>query len=184
MKKFLILIFAWFAGCYTVIKHPSIDYTDSSGEVYTSHVSYRSNCSSCHSPSELSYFYSFIPSHDSSPWVYYNTPWWIQWSNNSIDTGQATVSSPPQEERLRDFGVHRGSNTNSTSFSPPTPTRSPSVTGNNASSSSSGSMEKERSSKNSKSGDSVRTRTSDDDSKSQGKEESKDGKRNIGSRRK
>ncbi len=181
MKKFLILMLALFAGCYTVIKHPSIDYTDSSGEVYTSHVSYRSNCASCHSPSELSYFYSFIPSHNSSPWAYYNMPWWFQWGNNLTDTSQTTVGSSPQEERLRDFGVHRGSNTNS-SFTPPTPTRSPSSSGNNANSSSSGSMEK--SSKSGESRDSVQGRTSSDSSKSQDKEESKDGKRNIGSRRK
>ncbi len=183
MKKFLILIFAWFAGCYTVIKHPSIDYTDSSGEVYTSHVSYKSNCVSCHSPSELSYFYSFIPSHNSSPWVYYNTPWWIQLNNNLTDTSQATIGDSPQEEKLRDFGVHRGSNTNS-SFSPPTPTRSPSGSGNNVNSPSSGSMEKEKNSKSGESRDSVQGRTSDDSSKSQGKDESKDRKRNIGSRRK
>lgn len=183
MKKFLILILVLFAGCYTIIKHPSIDYIGSSGEVYTSHISYRSNCTSCHSPSELSYFYSFIPSHNPSPWAYYNMPWWFQWSDNLTDTSQATTGGSSQEERVRDFGVHRGSNTNG-SFTPPTPTRSPVNSGKDASLSSSGSMEKERNSKSGESRDSLKSRTSDDNSKSQGKEESKDGKRNIGSRRK
>jgi hypothetical protein len=180
MKKFLILMLVLFAGCYTIIKHPSIDYTDSSGEVYTLHVSYRSDCASCHSSSELFYFYSFIPSHNSSPWAYYNMPWWFQWGDNLTNANQTTVGGSSQEEKVRDFGVHRDSNTNS-SFTPPTPTRSPSNSENNANSSSSGSMGKN--SKNGENRDSTQSRTSNDSSSSQDKDESKDGKRNIGSRR-
>lgn len=184
MKKFLIiLIFAWFAGCYTVIKHPSISYTDSSGGVYTSHVYYRSNCVDCHSSSELSYFYSFIPAHNLSPWAYYNIPWWFQWSNNLTDTGQATTNAS-SAEGVRNFGVHRNSNVEGGAFSAPPPTRSPSNSGGNIGSSSSSSMEKGKNSRDGGGVDSVRGKASEDGSKAQDKEENKNRRRNIGSRRK
>ena len=176
----LIFVLLIFAGCYTIIKHPEVNYEDSSGGVYTSHVSYRSNCSGCHSRADLDYFYDLMPSQDASAWVYYNYPWWFSWVNMEADTGSSTGSV---FERVREFGTHR--TPSNESFSPP-PSRTPSGSDSSSKSSSTGSISK-GSEVNSEGARSLgNLRSLDGNSREQNKEseQNKEGKRNIGSRRK
>lgn len=183
MKK-LILVVLVLSGCYTVIKHPEVNYIDSSGEVYTSHISYRSDCARCHSVSELNYFYDLVPAHTASPWAYYNSPWWFWWSGNYVDTARAQNMEMPSE-RQREFGSHRTASGNS-SFTPPPPTRTPpkSTSGIEGNSSSS-SMGKAKTTNDRGDQSGFRSSTSGD-SREQNKDGNKEseGKRNIGSRRK
>lgn len=183
MKKLIFAILI-LSGCYTIVKHPDVNYIDSSGEVYTSRISYRSNCIGCHSVSELNYFYSLIPSHTTSPWIYYNSPWWFGWSGNYIDTTRAqNIEAYP--ERQRNFGSHRAT-TGDNSLVLPTPTRTPSKSNNGVGKdSSSASMEKggKSNERNEQSG--FRSSTGGD-SREQNRDGNKEteSKRNIGSRRK
>ncbi|CUT01466.1 hypothetical protein [Candidatus Chrysopegis kryptomonas] len=185
MKKAIFLTLIFFAGCYTIIKHPEISYTGSSGETYTSYVNYRSNCASCHSLSELAYYYEFIPAHTSSPWVYYNTPWWFWWINNPPDTSRGQGSTPiATPERTRDFGSHRS--TGNESFSPPPPTRTPPKSGADTTPSSTSSIGKSDTTKSNDGRNTPSVRSSNEGSREQSRESNttEEAKRKIGSRRK
>jgi hypothetical protein len=179
----LIFVLLIFAGCYTIIKHPEVNYEDSSGGVYTSHVSYRSNCSSCHSRAELDYFYDLMPAHNASAWAYYNYPWWFSLVNMEADTVSGS-STGSVFERTREFGTHR--TPSNESFSPPPPSRTPSGSDSSSKSSSTGSISKGSEVKSEGARSSGNLRSSDGNSREQNKEseQNKEGKRNIGSRRK
>jgi hypothetical protein len=174
MKKIFGFILILLSGCYTVIKHPNVNFADSSGEIYTSHISYKSNCVECHSSSAMIYFYNLVPAHVSSPWSYYNTPWWLWWSGSPVDTVQ--VGSEASPERSREFGSHRATSDNN-SFNPPPPTRTPPKSGSDSGTSTSSTMEKD--------GKSNLGERKNESSRDQGKEAKQDSseKRNIGSRR-
>ncbi len=179
----LIFIVLIFAGCYTIVKHPEVNYEDSFGGVYTSHVSYRSNCSSCHSRAELDYFYGLIPSHNASAWVYYNYPWWFSWTNVVDDIVSDSVSGAVFE-RKREFGTHRAPS--GESFSLPPPSRTPAGSDSSSRSSSTGSVGKGSEVKTEGVRSPANLRSSDGDSREHNKEseQNREGKRNIGSRRK
>ncbi len=183
MKKLLIFVFILLSGCYTIVRHPDVNFVSSSGEVYSSHVSYKSNCAECHSRSDMIYFYSLVPTHSLSPWVYYNTPWWLWWSSGSLDTVQAGgVASP---ERLREFGSHRATSDNN-SFTPPPPTRTPPKSEANSKDSVSSTVEKGDKSNLGERKNTTNIRSPDESSGDQAKgakQDSNDNRRNIGSRR-
>lgn len=183
MKKLLSFILILLGGCYTIIKHPDVNFVDSAGETYTSHISYKSNCVECHSSSDVVYFYNLVPAHTSSLWSYYNTPWWLWWSGNPIDTVQ--VGSGVSSERSREFGSHRATSDNN-SFNPPPPTRTPPKSGSDSGFDASSTIEKDGKSNSGERRGSGIVRSSDESLRSQSKEAKQDSteKRNIGSRRK
>ncbi|MEN3038920.1 MAG: hypothetical protein ABDI07_07195 [Candidatus Kryptonium sp.] len=182
MRKLIGFGLLFLIGCYTVLKHPEISYTDSAGETYVSYVSYRSDCFKCHSIAEVDY-YNLIPAHSSSPWVYYNTPWWFWRSENYNDTvkSQSTNST---NENPREFGSRRATSSNNTFFTPPPPTRTPPRSGSETTSDSSSSIGKGKDSKAGEGRDSSNIR-SEENSRNQVREsdQNKEGKRNIGSKR-
>ena len=185
MRKIFLLTLIFFAGCYTIIRHPEVNYTGSAGETYTSYINYRSNCTSCHSFSELAYYYELMPAHTPSPWVYYNTPWWFWWTDNlPTDTSGQILTPVATPERARDFGSHRQSGNET--FSPPPPTRTPpksNADSNSSSSSSSSSIGKSDSSKSDANRNIPGVRSSNESSREQNKE-TEEARRKIGSKRK
>lgn len=182
MRKLFGFGLLFLIGCYTVLKHPEISYTDSAGETYVSYVSYRSDCFKCHSNAEIAY-YNLIPAHRSSPWAYYNTPWWLWWSENYNDTVKSQTTNSINEN-TREFGSRRSTSSNNNFFTPPPPTRTPTRSETGMSSDSSSSIGKERDSKTGEGRDSSGIR-SEENSRNQGREseQNKEGKRNIGSKR-
>ncbi len=165
MKK-LIFILILFAGCYTVIKHP--DVNEDLG------YQYKSDCASCHSAFDISYLYEPLPSHVSSPWVYYNIPWWIEWLRD--DSSQVNVGAS-STEKVRNFGEHRAGN--ETSFSPPPPTRTSTFAKDSTTSSKERGNNSVRISK-----DSAGANPSNENAKSQENRQNGKRERNIGQRRK
>ncbi|MFN3135496.1 MAG: hypothetical protein ACK44H_08005, partial [Candidatus Kryptonium sp.] len=133
--------------------------------------------------SDMVYFYNLVPAHASSPWSYYNTPWWLWWSGNPIDT--VRVGSEMSSEKSREFGSHRTASDNN-SFSPPPPTRTPPKSGLDSEASNSSTMGKGEKSNSGERNDPGVARSSDESARNQSKEAKQDSseKRNIGSRRK
>jgi hypothetical protein len=95
MKFNIILGFLFtlsIAGCYTVYQHPNVVHKDDNGRVDLIEVSYKNNCASCHTESELEKYNYYVKKdiyiteeNDTNETVkyndvayYYNMPWWYE----------------------------------------------------------------------------------------------------------
>jgi hypothetical protein len=103
MKFNIILGFLFtlsIAGCYTVYQHPNVVHKDDNGRVDLIEVSYKNNCASCHTESELERYNYYVKKDiymtaedDTNETVkyndvayYYKMPWWYEVAFSDIYT--------------------------------------------------------------------------------------------------
>ncbi|MCA9730561.1 hypothetical protein KC799_00430 [candidate division KSB1 bacterium] len=95
-----LLIFLIFSGCYTLLKHPTLQNdqhrTNTLGEVEG--IEYRSDCIQCHVSSSDYYnptlSYGHYYNNSSDRWLYYyDSPWWVQpyyYGGSTMENGEVT----------------------------------------------------------------------------------------------
>ena len=84
VKKYMIILFLFFTfvGCYTIMKHPEVEYEDNPDFVHV--IYFTDNCMDCHTqqdmalaPMQRPYLPRLDYIHRNERWsYYYEYPWW------------------------------------------------------------------------------------------------------------
>ncbi len=189
--KFNIIIIGLFlltlAGCYTIYQHPNVVYKDENGRVDLIEVTYKNNCASCHSESELEKYNYYVKKDvyiesdkDSVSKVkyndiayYYQMPWWYEGSFSDVYT-------PVRIDSGLDGNYYSEPIRQPSGYTPPIIFTTPTTSGSsNNSNSGSSTQTKTRNNTN----DGKKTESKDDKQKNNNTRDN-DGSRNDGSGRK